>query len=107
LTRLIEFSLEDGGSIMVEMAEPVSPDGVLRAGRRDQLADKASDTFEAALEKVKPAASSMIAKLRSLPDAPEEIEVEFGLKLSAEAGAIVASVSGEAHYKVTLKWHQR
>ncbi len=30
--------------------------------------------------------------------------MEFGLKLSAEAGAFVASVGGEAHYKVTLKW---
>ena len=65
---------------------------------------KAQITFEQALDKVKPAASAIIRKLRSLHDSPDEIEVEFGLKLSAELGAIVASTHIDANYSVTLKW---
>ena len=104
LKHLIEFPLENGGSIIVEVDEPESEGGVVRAARPGEIAAKASETFEAALERIKPAAGAIIAKLRSLGDSPDEIEVEFGLKLSAQAGAFVASVGGEAHYKVTLKW---
>jgi len=32
------------------------------------------------------------------------VEVEFGLKMSAEAGAVVAAAGAEANYKVTLTW---
>jgi len=66
--------------------------------------EKAHQTFEAALDKIRPAAQTIIKKLRSLHDAPDEIEVEFGLKLSAEAGAIIAAGGVGANYTVTLKW---
>jgi hypothetical protein len=38
---------------------------------------------------------------------PNEIKVEFELKLSTEAGAIVAASGIEANYKVTLKWKRK
>jgi hypothetical protein len=65
---------------------------------------KAQLTLEKSLEKVRPAAQFIIEKLRSLHDAPDEIGVAFGLKLSAEAGAVLASAGAEANYTVTLKW---
>ena len=103
MKRLIEFSLEDGNSILVEV-ESEEPKGMVPASRGKGVPEKAHQTFEAALEKVKPVASAVISKLRSLHDAPDEIEVEFGLKMNAEAGAIVAAAGVEANYKVTLKW---
>jgi hypothetical protein len=103
MKRLIEFPLEDGTSIIVEVDEPETG-GVVRASRGSDTIAKAQKTFEEAMDKVKPAASTIIAKIRSLSDAPDEVEVQFGLKLSADAGAFVASASLEANYTVTLKW---
>lgn len=104
MKRLVEFPLEAGGAVIVEVEEAELEAGVVRASRPGEIAARAAQTFEAALEKIKPAASAIIAKLRSLSDPPDEMEVEFGLKLSAEAGAVVASSSIQAHYTVTLKW---
>jgi hypothetical protein len=105
--RLIEFPLEEGGSIVVEVDEPAPEGGVVRAARPGEIAAKAGQTFEAALERIKPVAGTVIAKLRGLSDPPDEAVVEFGLKMSGQAGSVVvASVGAEAHYKVTLTWRR-
>ena len=106
MKRLIEFPLQAGGSVIVEVDEP-APEGVVRAGRQGDVVEKAKATFEEVIDKIKPAADHIVAKLRGLHDAPDEIGVEFGIKLSAEAGAFVASASAEANYKVTLKWTKK
>ena len=104
MKRLIEFPLQAGGSVIVEVDEPAPEGGVTRAARPGEIAARASQTFEAALERIKPAAGIIISKLRGLSDAPDEVQVEFGLKMSAEAGVFVAAASAEANYTVTLKW---
>ena len=106
MKRLIEFPLEDATSLIVEVDEPESTDPLVRAARPSEVVTRVQQTFEEALDKVKPAASIIIQKLRSLHDSPDEIEVEFGLKLTAEAGAVVASAGVEANYKITLKWQK-
>ena len=106
MKRLIEFPLQDGSSMIVEVDEPMS-EGVVKAARPGEVVARAKETFEDALDKIKPAAQSIITKLRGLHDEPDEIGVEFGIKLSAEAGAFVASAGVEANYKVTLKWTKK
>ncbi|HEC35358.1 MAG TPA: hypothetical protein ENI39_02350 [Anaerolineae bacterium] len=103
MKRLVEFPLEDGGSILVEV-EAGEAAGMVPAAATRGVPERAQQTFEAALEKVRPAAAAIIAKLRALHDPPDEIEVEFGLKMNAEAGAVVAAAGVEANYKVTLTW---
>jgi len=103
MKHLVEFPLEDGTTILVEVDDSETG-SVVRSGRVGDVVSKSQKTFEEAMDKVKPAASAIIAKIRSLHDAPDEVEVEFGLKMSADAGAFVASAGVEANYKVTLKW---
>jgi hypothetical protein len=104
MKRLIEFPLEGGGSVWVEVEEPDPPGGVVRAANPREMMAKAGQTFEDALDKIKPAANVLIARLRGLSDPPDEMAVQFGLKLSAEAGAVVAATGAEANYTVTLTW---
>jgi hypothetical protein len=104
VNRLVEFPLEEGGSVVVEVAESELPEGPVRAARPGEVAAKAMQSFEAALAKVRPAAEGIIANLRSIGVPPAEIEVEFSIKLSAGAGAFIASAGGEANYRVHLKW---
>ncbi len=112
MKRLVEFPLQEGGTLLVEVDEPkryaetTTRGGVVKAARPGEIADKAQDTFEDALDKIKPAAQAIIDKLRALSDAPDEIGVEFGIKLSAEDGAFIASAGAEANYTVTLTWRK-
>ena len=43
----------------------------------------------------------------SAVESPDEVQVEFGLLLSAEAGAVLAAASATANYKVTMTWKRQ
>ncbi len=103
MKRLVEFPLEDGTTMLVEIEEP-DLGGLVKASHADGVIVKAHQTLEKSLEKVKPAAQFVIQQLRKLHDAPDEVQVSFGLKLSADAGAVLASAGAEANYTITLKW---
>lgn len=103
MKRYVEFPLEGSGAILVEVDEPETG-GPVRAGRETDVPERARLTFEQALATVRPAAETIIGRLRDLADSPDQIGVEFGLKLNGTAGAIIASAGVEANYKVTLTW---
>lgn len=100
VAELVAVPLEDGGVIVVEMDH--APAGVVKAGRPGQVVGKAAQTLEAALESVTPAARSVLATLRQA--GPQGITVEFGLTLTAEAGAVIAKTASKCHLTVTLRW---
>ncbi|MCU0515552.1 MAG: hypothetical protein MUC60_01570 [Oscillatoria sp. Prado101] len=102
---LIQFSLDGEDSILVEVEElPEDDDSGLVAISGNQVIKTAQQSFDAALEKIKPMAASIISKVRSLSDPPDEVEVKFGVKMSSEAGAVIAKASLEGNYEITLKW---
>jgi hypothetical protein len=102
MKHLVEFPLEEGGIIIVEVDEP-EREGTVRAGRGDTIV-KAKETLEEALNHVLPATKSIVEKLRSIGNKPDEIEINFGVKLSTTAGAVIASASAEANFDVTVRW---
>lgn len=104
MTQLIEFPLNDGKSIILEVEEAYIGGDTIPVASAGEVVAKAKQTFENAMENIKPAAGVIITKLRDISDPPDEIEVEFGINLSASAGAIVANASVEANYKVKLTW---
>ena len=101
-TQLVPYKLDDGSEILVEVSLPHGA-GMVPATRGGGES-KEKRSFAQALENLRPAAQAVIAKLRSLSDPPDEVKVEFGLKLGGKAGAILAASSVEANYKVTLTW---
>ena len=101
MKHLVEFPLEEGGSI-VEIDEPETG-GTVRASREDKI-EKARETFEDALNKVLPATKTVVEKLRGMASKPDEIEVTFGVNLSTMAGAVIASASATANFGVTVRW---
>jgi len=102
--RLVEFPQEDGTSVVVEIDDSMPEGGVVRAARPGEIAERASQTFEAALSKIKPMAGAIFTTLKDLAQCPEQIQVEFGVKITASAGAVLASAGVEGNYKVTLTW---
>jgi Trypsin-co-occurring domain 1 len=69
MRRLVEFPSESGEPILVEV-EDVGLGGETRRGlTTSAVVERAQTSFEDALEKARPMASSLVAKLRAIGDA--------------------------------------
>ena len=100
---LVKFELESGGSVFVETEiTDAERGGLVKAGRG--LPEEAAQSFEAAIRSLSPIASSIVARLISISNPPDEAAVEFGLTLKAESGFIITKMSGDANFKINLKW---
>ena len=74
----------------VEDLEPAG--GTTRRGlSASSVVERAQTSFEDALENAQPIASGLISRLRNIADSPDEVQVEFGLSLSAQAGTVLAA----------------
>jgi hypothetical protein len=101
MKNTIPFELEDGTIVHIETTDAAT--GAVRVGRGGQE-EKAAKRFKDALAHVKPAAETVLDAFKGMNE-PAEIGLEFGLKFSAKLGtAVIASVDGEAAFKVSLKW---
>ncbi|MFF9085266.1 CU044_2847 family protein [Streptomyces sp. NPDC014991] len=98
---LVEFTTEDGAQVVVEGV--VTRSGARLVSRGDGPA-QAARTFEGALEGVRAAASAALRVFRDGSLRPDAVEIEFGVRLSAEAGAVIAKGSTEGHLVVKLSW---
>ena len=103
MKRLVSFPLEAGGNVLIEVEEEAGG-SVTRGLRPSDVVEAAGNSFEAAIEVIKPAAVAVVSKLRNFADAPEDVEVEFGLKFTGQAGAFIASASTEAQFRVKIVW---
>ncbi len=102
-SQLVEYDLADGGHVLVEVDDPLTGNRpVSRA-----LADRAKESFESAVAQVKPAVDVLMAQLRDLTRQPDDVSLEFGIKFTAEAGALIAKTALEGNIKVTLAWKSK
>ena len=101
MSDFVEVPLPDGGSLIVEQGEG---EQVVRAGRAQQVAKTAGESFESALDRVKRAAMVVHDKMEGAPTPPDEVVVEFSIKLATEVGVVVASSSAEANLKLVMRW---
>ena len=110
MSELVRVPLEGGGWFFVhaDAARTGVPagSGPVQAGRiADAIARsavEAAQTLETSLEPIVEMARATLEALARVR--PSEVEVEFGVELSAEAGAIVSKAGGNCQLKVTLKW---
>jgi hypothetical protein len=105
MAELAQFPLSGGGVLVVEV-DPADnfPRRVMRGGDGSETLATAATTFESALGPVRSAAEGILSQLRLLAQPPDEVQVEFGVKMGAAAGAIIAKVSTEANFKINLTW---
>ena len=99
-TQLIEFKLQSGGVVFVEVEADRGAGGLV--GRGDTI--EASQTFEQALSHLKPIADAVLGQVVALASHPDEVAIELGVSLKAEAGLILAKTAGEGSLKLTIKW---
>jgi len=94
--------LADGGHFLVEVAE--NEPGLRRASRAGDTVNAAVKSLTVALEPIRQAAESALGVFREA--GPLEVEIEFGVRLNAEAGAVIAKTGAEGHMTVKLTWRE-
>lgn len=100
MTELVRFTSQDGPPLLVEVDEDAY--GVRRIARTSDGIIDATQTLNEALETAKPTIRAIVRTIQEM--APDEHEIEFGIKLNAEAGVIVAKTSLEGHFSIKLAW---
>lgn len=100
MSELLRFRT-DGGSVVVEVE--ATEHGFDRVARAGAIAE-ARHTFETALQDVRDAAETALRVFRDGSLRPDDIEIEFGVRLNAEAGAVIAKTALEGHLVVKLAW---
>jgi len=110
MTRLLSLGLEGGDSILVEVEEPTR--GPVTRGRAAETVIQAGEGLEQVLGQLGPAVLGIVsqlraAELRAANEWPDEVEVEFGVKLSADTSVFIARTGGEANFRIALKWSSR
>ncbi len=98
MAEFVRFTLDDGSEVLFESAES---DLVALHGGAPEVRDGGKLT--ARLQGVAEAAEEVAGSLRARLD-PDEVSLEFGLKVSGGVNWFFAKAQGEGSIKVTLKW---
>jgi hypothetical protein len=127
MQRIAIFTTDDGGEVAIEVADEASPaDGERVAGATPgmtvrgipdgalstrsipgRLVERTQQSLDEVLARARPAVTSLVRQMRGQEDAPDELEVEFGIQVSLEVGAYVAAASSAANFRVTMRWRSR
>ncbi|WP_306336472.1 CU044_2847 family protein [Streptomyces sp. KL118A] len=106
MNELIRWESDEGPVVVeVDSRDP----GFRSVSRRGDAGGihEVEGRFESALNNVRGAAMSALRTFRDRALDPDTIELEFGVKLSAEAGAVIARTATEGHLTVKLTWARR
>jgi hypothetical protein len=102
VTELVRWETDEGPVVVeVDTRDP----GFTSVSRRpDREIIDVQGHFEDALTGVRDAAVSALRTFRDKTLDPHEVSLEFGVKLNASAGAVIAKTAAEGHLTVKLTW---
>ncbi len=98
-------------TILIEAEEPrvstAGGDGFRSVSPAESLAKRLVDgalPFEHVSTAAKAVAGQLASAFEGLPNKPDKVTVDFGIKLTGDANILIAKGSGEANLKLTLQW---
>ncbi|WP_380282526.1 CU044_2847 family protein [Kitasatospora purpeofusca] len=100
--QLARVRLDGGGSILVEAEEAAA--GPVKAGRVADTVRELPESLGSALEPVTGLARTVLHRLREA--GPDEVQVEFGVDLSAAAGMVITKTEAKCHLTVRVVWRK-
>ncbi|MCX4869461.1 hypothetical protein OG298_40440 [Streptomyces sp. NBC_01005] len=108
MAYLVELPIggADGRPDVVRVEIEQVAEGLVQVARPGQVVARATRSLGEMLAGVRPVAQNFVDGFRGMVHAPDEIGVEFGLSLSAEADVVISSTAAEANFKVSLTWHR-
>ncbi|MFD3916422.1 CU044_2847 family protein [Streptomyces sp. NPDC088147] len=102
----VEVPLGDGSDETIRVQIREVDEALVRVGRGSRSVARAERSFGQMLDTVRPVAESFVGRLRGMANAPDEITLEFGVSLSAEADVVIASTATAANFSVSLTWNR-
>ncbi|MCX5166152.1 CU044_2847 family protein [Streptomyces sp. NBC_00264] len=99
---LTRMPLEGGGAILFEAGPELELGGPVKAGRAADAIRELPQTLQDALVPVRETARVVLDQLKEA--GPDEAEVEFGVNLSSQAGAVIIKSDAAVHLRVRLLW---
>lgn len=102
-TRIVSYPLQDG-RVEVEVLGDAPEGGVERTAVGGRTIERAQVAFSDAVTVAREVADALHASFRNALSAPDEVELEFGLKLGGTAGVVVSAASVEASLRVKCTW---
>ncbi|GAA2749589.1 CU044_2847 family protein [Kitasatospora cinereorecta] len=105
MDQLLSMDLGDGsGSVAVFEVDGHLVGSDLQMAAGGGVTARARVSLEEALDQVRPALTRVVQTVRSL--GPDEVELEFGLKVGGDTSVIIAKGTTEVNFAVRLKWKQ-
>ncbi|MGW0902291.1 CU044_2847 family protein [Streptomyces sp. NPDC002853] len=98
---LVEFTTDDGTRVVMADVEDTHGSHLISRGEGPARAVR---TFEESLAGARAAAESALRVFRDGSLRPDSVEIEFGVRMSAEAGAVIVKGTAEGHLVVRLAW---
>jgi hypothetical protein len=104
LSELVRYGVGSAGGFVVEVDQPQG-DGYRAPVARNNGISDFGQRIETNLDDIRNAAKTTLSKLRDSL-ALDEIVMRFGIKMTAEAGAIIARTAIEGNFEVQLTWRR-
>jgi hypothetical protein len=86
------------------VVEADAPTGMVRVARPDEIVGRAAESLMDSMRRVRRVAETIVEEVSRMPRQPEQLTVQFGVKLGGEAGAVIVKATGEANFLFTLGW---
>ncbi|GAA5096299.1 CU044_2847 family protein [Microbacterium yannicii] len=99
----IRFDGADGVGILIEVTSS-GGDVVRRGGIADGAVADAGKSLKQVVAQLGPLTEAFAAEVKRTGSGPDEVEVEFAVKVSADANLIIAKTTGEANFRLKLRW---
>ena len=127
MSDYVQFAFEDGTSVLIEVSParvaagegergadgpaavdlPPASRSVDAVSRLGDTVEKAGRTLAEVLRPLIPVLDSVHQTVSKADQPPDEVAVEFGLKLSSDLHLVVVGGNGETSLKVSAKWNLR
>ncbi len=104
---MAQFQVEDDDEVILVEFAPAA--GVRSVSLSPQdVVEKSKEAIEKAMKTMRGMAKKTMKTIQDIPfsERPNTITVEFGLKLSADVGAVLAKAGVEAAINVTMTWER-
>ncbi|MEU0667417.1 CU044_2847 family protein [Streptomyces lavendulocolor] len=102
----VEVPLGDGSDETIRVQIREREEDLVRVGRGGRAVARAERTFGQMLDTVRPVAESFVDRFSGMANAPDELTLEFGVSLSAQADVVIATTATSANFTVTLTWNR-
>jgi Trypsin-co-occurring domain 1 len=78
--------------------------GEVKAVNAQAALRKIGDVLDEATRTIRAIGDRVAECVAEMPRRPDEFEIEFGVKVDGQVGAVVAALGSGAHFAVKLRW---